>query len=161
MVTLSSEIASRIHLGSIPLRMTAFAPDYEVAKPVHLGPGVVKGRNAQKIVGMGLMVVAVFNVTGKLEISVRKKSCLGGTGRSRGKIKGGAIGNIEFDPGVNRFSRREHFFVGLGVFGPQLLRAHKDKTLYRIQVGPDGIYSFDKLFAEDKYLGFGDMRAPF
>ena len=60
---------------------------HEVAEPVHLGSGVIQRRDAQKVVGMGLVVMAVFQKTGKLQIPVGKKRAFRSARCAGGKVQ--------------------------------------------------------------------------
>ena len=74
--------------------------DNEIAEPVHFGTGVVKRRDAQKIVFVGLIVVAVFDVAGMFQVAMGQKDRFGLAGCSGGEIQGGTV--VELGYFINR-----------------------------------------------------------
>lgn len=91
MVHFSSETARRMDWGLLPLRRTAFPPCDQAAEPVHLGAGVVQGRDTQEDILFGGLVVVLFHLCRVHQSPVLMQDGLGKAGGAGGKVNGRVI----------------------------------------------------------------------
>ena len=137
-------------LGGVPLQQDGPAAGEQGAEPVHLGPGVIEGRDAQEhVIVLGLMVDRL-HAGGVEEGGVAQQNGLGEAGGARGVVDcpfvlvihqhlGGGGGAVGGGP-----------VVVLGKGGTGL--PHKEEQHLGGDLGDDVLHPADKLRAEEEHV---------
>ena len=134
-------------------------PDDETPEPVHLGAGMVEGRNEDKVVVLFLMVGDILCYAGAEHVFMGEEDRFGPAGSARREVQTTGICIGKFDIRWRRLRFFKNLFKRFCIRGEML--PHKDILLYGRHCIPDRIDLIGEFFAEDHGLGFGRINAVF
>ena len=124
---------------------------------MHLGAGVVEGRDAEKDVLPGLAVVGLLGLAGTDQRPVVVEDGLGEAGGAGGKIDGGLVllgeGHRRRPGGAE--AHQAQAVLGVDRASP----AHKEEHPHPVQHPGDGVHPPDELRAEDQHLHIRQLQA--
>ena len=144
-------------LGGVALEQDGLAAGEQGAEPVHLGAGVVQGRDAQEHVLVGGLVVDGLHPGGLEQGLVLEQNGLGEAGGAGGVVDGGLVLVVDEHLGGHAGAVGGGPVVVLGKGGAGL--PHEEEQQLPGQVGRDVLHPADELRAEEQHIHVGQLQA--
>ena len=144
-------------LGAVALEQHGLAAGEQRAEPVHLGPRVIQGRDAQEHVVVGGVVVDGLHAGGLEQGPVLEQDGLGEAGGAGGVVDGGLVLVVDENFRGHAGAVGGGPVIVLGKGGAGL--AHEQKQHLLGQLGGDGLHAADKLRPEEQHVHVGQLQA--
>ena len=126
---------------------------------MHLGAGVVQGRDAEEHVVPGLAVVSLLGAGGGHEGAVIVKDGLGEARRARGEVDGGVVVVTDLHGGGVGGAVVHHLVVEGSVGGALIFFAYEEEIGDARQLGKDGVHTLYELRTKDQHPHVGQIQA--